>query len=358
MSSSRTSNHPGLRFGVEIELVVRSKHQKHNTFSSLASELHQHLSKAKVSSHIGNLVQKSGAAETYQDWTLIQDCTLPSNPAENTFGVELVSPIFYFQQQHIWIDQVQKTWKVLESDFEVHPTNECSTHIHLSPSNGPWSLIEAKGVAKAAIVFERCIDALMPGHRRINPYCMSNRWNPEYSQLSIPPIFNDISQAGDKLELGGRMCMCSKDSIHAQNTLNEEDFVHPHFRWNFTSLTERTKTIEFRQPPASKDARGTMTWIIFAVSFAQWASERANMALDPTGAAEIGDLYRYVMAGAQMSGVSDDILLGLLEDLFRGAKPLPAARHDLKTTTEQELELGAQSKRMPLQRYKETFCQL
>ncbi|KAK3299547.1 putative amidoligase enzyme-domain-containing protein [Chaetomium fimeti] len=358
MSSSRTSNHPGLRFGVEIELLVKSKHQNHTTFNSVASEICGHLNKAKVSSHIGNLVEKTGAAETYQDWTIIQDCTLPSKPTENTFGVELVSPIFYFQQKHIWINEVKKIWKVLESEFEVHPTDECSTHIHLSPSNGPWSLNEAKGVAKAAIFFERCIDALMPGHRRINPYCMSNRWNPEYSQLPTPLIFNDILQAESNLDLGDRMCMCSKDSIHAQNTLHEEDFVHPHFRWNFTSLTERTRTIEFRQPPASKDARGTMTWILFAASFAQWASERANTALDPTRTAGVGDLYKYVMAGSQMNGVSDDTLSGLLEDLFRGAKPLPVPRHDLKTTTEQELELEAQRKRMPLQRYKEVFAQL
>jgi hypothetical protein len=219
-------------------------------------------------------------------------------------------------------------------------------------------LNEAKGIAKAAIFFERCIDALMPGHRRINPYCMSNRWNPEYKQLSIPLIFDDISQADSNLDLGDRMCMCSMDSIHAQNTMHEEDFVHPHFRWNFTTLTERTKTIEFRQPPASKDARGTIAWILFAASFAQWASERANTALNPTDTPEIGDLHKYVMAGAQISGVSDDMLSGLLGDLFRDTNRLPVPRHDLKTTTEQELELEAQRKRMSLQRYKESFAQL
>ncbi|KAH6637185.1 putative amidoligase enzyme-domain-containing protein [Chaetomium tenue] len=358
MSSGRTSEHTGLRFGVEIELVLRSRYQKHTTFTSLASEICQRLKEAQVPSHIGNLLQKTGATETYQEWTIIQDSTLPSNATENKFGVELVSPIFHIQQKHIWISQVQQTWRVLEREFEVHSTNECSTHVHLSPSNGPWSLNEAKGVAKAAIFFERCIDALMPGHRRINPYCMSNRWNPEYNELSIPLVFDDISQADDKLDLGDRMCTCSKDSIHAQNTMREEDFVHPHFRWNFTTLTERTRTIEFRQPPASKNARETMTWIILAVSFAQWASERANTTLDPADTPEIGDLRRYVMAGAHISGVADDMLLGLLDDLFRGTNRLPAPRHDLKTTTEQELELEAQKKRMPLQQYKETFAQL
>lgn len=83
MSSGRTSEQSGLRFGVEIELVLRSKHQKHTTFTSLASEICQHLKEAKISSHLGNLDQKTGAAETYQEWTIIQDSTLPSNTAEN-----------------------------------------------------------------------------------------------------------------------------------------------------------------------------------------------------------------------------------------------------------------------------------
>jgi hypothetical protein len=83
MSSGRASEEYGLRFGVEIELVLRSKHQKHTTFISLASEICQHLKEAKVSSHLGNLDQKTGAAETYQEWTIIQDSTLPSNMAEN-----------------------------------------------------------------------------------------------------------------------------------------------------------------------------------------------------------------------------------------------------------------------------------
>jgi microcystin degradation protein MlrC len=83
MSTSKTSHPIGLRFGVEIELVVRSKNRTHATFEGLASEICQHLTKAKISSHIGDLSQKADATETYQDWTIIQDLTLPSAPAEN-----------------------------------------------------------------------------------------------------------------------------------------------------------------------------------------------------------------------------------------------------------------------------------
>lgn len=85
MSTSRSSDHLGLRFGVEIELVLRSKSRTHSTFQSLASEIRQHLEKAGISSHIGDLSQKptGNVSETYQDWIIIQDFTLPSTPAEN-----------------------------------------------------------------------------------------------------------------------------------------------------------------------------------------------------------------------------------------------------------------------------------
>ncbi|KAK4243772.1 putative amidoligase enzyme-domain-containing protein [Corynascus novoguineensis] len=358
MSTSKGSDTPGLRFGVEIELVVKSKNRPHTTFQSLALDICRHLGKAKVPSHVARLSQKADAAETYQDWTIIEDSTLPSNQAENFFGVELVSPIFYLQQPQIWIPQIQETWRILQREFEVHATKECSTHVHLSPANRLWTLREAKGIAKAAVFFERCIDALMPGHRRINPYCMSNRWNPGYSGRSMPQIFSDISQAESSENLGERMCWCSKDSVHAFQTLHEDDFVHPHFRWNFTALTERTRTIEFRQPPASRDAGQTVTWILLAASFAQWASERADLTLDPARTANLEDLHRCLMAGARVSGVSDN-MLGLLEALFRGVKRLPVPRYNLKSMTQEEQNgLRREATRMgiPFEKYKELFA--
>ncbi|KAL2192923.1 putative amidoligase enzyme-domain-containing protein [Corynascus similis CBS 632.67] len=358
MSTSKSSDTPGLRFGVEIELVVKSKNHLHTTFQSLALEICRHLGKAKVPCHVARLSQKADAAETYQDWTIIEDSTLPSNQAENLFGVELVSPIFYLQQPQIWIPQIQETWRILQRQFEVHATKECSTHVHLSPANRLWTLREAKGIAKAAVFFERCVDALMPGHRRINPYCMSNRWNPGYRDRSMPQIFSDISKAESSENLGERMCWCSKDSVHARQTLHEDDFVHPHFRWNFTALTERTRTIEFRQPPASRDASQTVTWVLLAASFAQWASERADLTLDPARTANLEDLHRCLMAGARVSGVLDD-MLGLLEGLFWGVKRLPMPRYDLKSMTQEEQdELRREATRMgiPFEKYKELFA--
>ncbi|KAL2156626.1 hypothetical protein VTH82DRAFT_1371 [Thermothelomyces myriococcoides] len=326
-------------------------------FLRLGQEICFHLEKAGISNHVARLSQKADATESYKEWIVIQDSTLPSSSAENLFGVELVSPIFYTQRKQEWIPEIRKIWRILEERFEVHATRECSTHIHLSPASGPWTLSTARGVAKAAVFFERCIDALMPGHRRINPYCMSNRRNARYGcGMDITQIFDDVNQAESLEDLGERMCWCSRDSVHARQTLHEDDFVHPHFRWNLTALTEsRTRTIEFRQPPASRNARDTLTWVLFATCFAQWAAERADAALDPAEPPAIANLYRYVRTGAHANGVQDD-MLSLLEGLFRGAKPLPVPRHDLKRMSEEELEAEATKKRMSLERYKELFA--
>ncbi|AEO58219.1 hypothetical protein MYCTH_2118656 [Thermothelomyces thermophilus ATCC 42464] len=357
MDGSQTFDQPGLRFGVEIELVVKSKSRNHADFRSLAMEICLHLEKSRIPSHVACLSQKADVTKSYQKW--IQNSTLPSNPAENLFGVELVSSIFYTQQRHKWIPELRETWRVLESGFEVHATKECSTHVHLSPASGPWTLSAARGVAKEAIFFERCIDGLMPGHRHINPYCTSNRWNAVYGGPDMPQIFDDLSRAESLADLGERMCWCSRDSVHARQTLHQDDFVHPHFRWNLTALTEsRTRTIEFRQPPASRNARDTLAWILFAACLTRWASERADAALNPAETPEIADLYRYVGAGAHVSVVPDD-MLALLEGLFRSAKPLPAPRHDLKGMTEEEMdELKTEAKRkgMSLEKYKALFA--
>jgi hypothetical protein len=171
-------------------------------------------------------------------------------------------------------------------------------------------------------------------------------------------IFQDISQVKSNESLAENMCWCSKDSIHAQNTLHEDDFVHPHFRWNFTPLTDRKGTIEFRQPPASQDASETMAWVLFAVCFAQWASERASAFLDPTRTAELAELYKCVMVGARLSGVPDGTLQGLLEKLFREAKQLPVARYDLKRITEDEdggIRMEAHKGGMSSEKFKELF---
>ncbi|KAL2188160.1 hypothetical protein L209DRAFT_778073 [Thermothelomyces heterothallicus CBS 203.75] len=275
--------------------------------------------RARIPSHVACLSQKADVTESYQKWIVIKNSTLPSNPAENLFGVELVSSIFYTQQRHKWIPELRETWRVLESGFEVHATKECSTHVHLSPASGPWTLSAARGGG--------------PG---------------------MAQIFDDLSRAESLADLGERMCWCSRDSVHARQTLHQDDFVHPHFRWNLTALTEsRTRTIEFRQPPASRNARDTLAWILFAACFTRWASERADAAFNPAEMPEIADLYRYVRAGAHVSVVPDDIL-ALLEGLFRSAKPLPAPRHDLKGTTEEEMdELKTEAKRkgMSLEKY-------
>ncbi|KAH6614702.1 putative amidoligase enzyme-domain-containing protein [Chaetomium sp. MPI-SDFR-AT-0129] len=379
MSSSRGSDQTSLRFGVELELVLRSKNKTHDSFDSIASELHQHLQNAGISNHIGDIAQKAHVTPNYDDWTIIQDSTLPSKPDKNLFGIELVSPIFHFPQMSLWLPNLHTLWHVLTTHFSVHPTPECSTHVHISPSPSPsshsssnnaadkptWTLPSTKSLAKSTIHFERALDALVPGHRRTNPYCMSNRRNAAYATLSQSQIFADIDAAKTLEELGERMCSCSRESVHAKNLMmmgdegeEGEGFEHPHFKWNFTRLTEGTKTVEFRLPPASRGVRDTVAWVVFTVMFAQWAVERGGVVLEADAkggkVGELGELKRVVVNGARGSGVAREVV-GWVEGLFEGVRALPAVRVDLKGVGEGEVDKEAGRMGMEVGRWRELF---
>ncbi|KAH6842466.1 putative amidoligase enzyme-domain-containing protein [Chaetomium sp. MPI-CAGE-AT-0009] len=338
-----------LRFGVEIELIVKSKTKTHADFLDLASEIQGHLNAAGVSSHIGDVLQKS--KEKYQDWTITEDLTLTSAPQRNVFGVELVSPVFLFKDQAAWNTEIRKVWRVLQQHFDVQATTECSTHVHISPAAGPWALAQLKDIAKATVVLERCIDSVMPGHRRINPYCMSNRYNQGYKDFEVPFIWSDIKKVANEKALARHMCWCSKNTLQGALIGATKDFMHPHFRWNFTSALSKKQTIEFRQPPGSRNADDTILWVLFATSLVRWAVVGATT-LDTEQPAKLETLQLCLKDGAEKNMVRD---VGPLVDLFRGAKRLPEGPFDLKTISAAEfrkLQAEATKKNMTLEQYK------
>ncbi|KAK3295090.1 putative amidoligase enzyme-domain-containing protein [Chaetomium fimeti] len=340
---------PALRFGVEIELIVKSKTKTHADFPGLALELQTHLAAARVSSHIGDVLQKD--KEKYQDWNITEDITLTSAPQRNVFGVELVSPVFLFKNQDAWNSEIRNVWRALERNFDVQATTECSTHVHISPAAGPWALAQLKNIARTTVILERCIDAVMPGHRRINPYCMSNRYNQGYKEFEMSLICSDINKAKNEKVLARHMCWCSKNTLQGAITGATKDFVHPHFRWNFTSALSNKQTIEFRQPPGSRSALDTILWVLFATSLVRWAVVGAP-ALDPEQPARLETLYSAVKTGAEKNMVRDvDLLMGI----FRGVKQLPEGPSDLKGVSAAEyrkLEAEAVKKGMAFEKYK------
>lgn len=261
-----------------------------------------------------------------------------------------------FTQQSLWVNQIRTVWSTLEKGFEVRTTTQCSTHVHVSPAQGTWTLAQVKGVAMAAVYFERSIDALVPGYRRINHWCKSNRWNHCFQRLSMAQIFQEIQKQTTIEKVAERVCLCAKDSPTGRGINAKGDFKHYTFRWNMASLASSKGTIEFRLPPPSANADQAISWIMFVVSFVRWAAQHAASKLDPSKPAELNDLLQFVVEGAQLSHVKD---LSPVRNLFSGVSALPEGPlQDLKAIAPGDLEkLKAKAKErdITMEKYKKLF---
>jgi hypothetical protein len=170
-------------FGIELELVVQpalfTDEAKSRTFvewDDFADSLRRDLASHGVQAH----VQKSFEAPDYADWTITRDGSVPDDPANNTWGVEVISPVNPEVSEKEWYEQLHNLWNLLESWYIVKPLDSCGTHVHLSTNIGWWSDFtdRLKCICKCIVYFERCIDSIMPESRRANMYCKSNRYNP------------------------------------------------------------------------------------------------------------------------------------------------------------------------------------
>lgn len=70
-----------LRFGAELELVVKSKSKNHASFDPLADEVSAHLTAAKVKNHVADLFAKDD--EKYTDWSIIDEISITPQRKES-----------------------------------------------------------------------------------------------------------------------------------------------------------------------------------------------------------------------------------------------------------------------------------
>lgn len=322
-----------------------------------ARELSKELTNIGVKNHVNEDHNKD--AEDYSEWSLIQEVTITNQMMQNkcmayanfrlghlsdtTYlytnsaigGMELVSPILDFQRPDIWQAHLQGIWWVLDQKFNTSNTSQCSTHVHVSPSEGQWTLDQVKRVAKTALYFERSIDSLLPLERRTNLWCQSNRWNTTLKAQSMSTLFSWIDGAASIPHVAFLMCTYSKDSDYGRAMGYTNDFPHHVFRWNFTPLSQGAKgTIEFRQPPGSSSAAETQLWITLTASFIQGAIQYAD-SLDSTKPPTLELFKGVILNGATVSGVSDK---SLLHKLFEGKNQLAPGAYDLKSLTQDDFE--------------------
>ncbi|KAK4208309.1 putative amidoligase enzyme-domain-containing protein [Rhypophila decipiens] len=175
------------QFGVELELLLASRKKSHPNWKALARDLSKRLAKAGIANHVNEGNDKS--RDNYREWSIVQEITIPSQPAKNLWGIELVSPIYPVYSY--WAADLSTIFSVVQSSaYNVVPSANCSTHVHISGTPVPFSAQELAALAKCALYFEPALDLLVPSGRRGSTayWCQSNRANPALRRVELDSL--------------------------------------------------------------------------------------------------------------------------------------------------------------------------
>jgi hypothetical protein len=286
---------------------------------------------------------------------------IPSHPKDHRFGMKLVSPFLRFSKRpESWQSELRGLLRTLNASFELTTTHQCFTHIQIVPASGIWSLDQAKGLAKSALYFERCLDALVPPYRRKSVWAKSNRNNFYFLTSPMAECFERIDAQTTFEGLATRMNWCSAVSPTgvALGAKPGVDFQHNTYRWNFVGLNEGGGygTIEYRQPPGSTSASELLGWVMLVGCLAR-LSCGAGGALKPDSKPQLKSLGEWLVYEAEWCDMPHK---SLLKDLIKQAVPvvpapgtIPGMDADVITFDEdQRLRWKANDRNFAMEKYR------
>ncbi|KAK0630262.1 hypothetical protein B0T17DRAFT_506748 [Bombardia bombarda] len=310
-------------FCIELGLVLRSRHSSHGGLHALEREISVQLAKAGIANHVTSSDErrKKSGSDNFQEWTIVSDRTIQSQPKDHRYGLKLVSPFMHFSRFDGWIAQIRTVMDVLNREFEVTTTHQCGTHVHIVPVCGIWGLSHVKALAKSIVYFERCFDGL----------------------IEAQPTFQ---------ELAGLLNWCGRSSPTGLALGQSADFQHDAFRWNFTNLNEGggLGTIEFRQPPGATSSSDPVMWVLLVGCFAQLSCSYAD-SLKPHRPAELSSLGEWVLYQAELANAKHKSLLRAL--FAQATMPhTPAKPVNMKADDEQRLRDRVTERKIVSEKYR------
>ncbi|EFX05225.1 hypothetical protein CMQ_3294 [Grosmannia clavigera kw1407] len=320
-----------LQFGVEIELLLGSRKKAYGSWSALAKDVSKRLLKAGINNHINEGGSRS--AENYSEWSIVQEVTIPSQPANNLWGIELVSPVY--PAAWYWAGDIDAVFAAVHGAFMVVASPHCSTHVHVSATPAPLSTVELGLLAKAVLYFEPALDGLAPTVRRSSStyWCQSNRVSQAFrDQQGLDSCFSIIDAAVDSAAVAGEVS-ATRAVVEAINLFpagsaygrahgKKHDFVRGKaFKWDFSGMLPKSAgcgtglgTVEFRQPPGSTAADEACAWVTLALTFVAGVTAVGDFGVDNVDAgASPAELWNVLHSGAAFIGWEG---LGTLEHLF------------------------------------------
>lgn len=313
-----------LLFGFELELLITSKCSLEAT--PRWEETVAELSKILLQNMIENEIYEQGSEgkPNYKKWTITEDGSIEQDRKVGRYGVELVSNISAIetiaQRSSGWRSVQEKLWNGLQHRFIVTPSESCSTHVHVSyRRKHGWSLKRLKLLAWTVIYFERCIDSIMPEHRRQNQFCRSNRYNSTLKGKSMREIFHLILQIKN----------------NEQGHVALAELLCPDgrwYRWNFQRMAKQNpqiQTVEFRQPPGSTTAQEATLWPQLTLSIVAGTIVNRHRP-SPDVPATLASLRELVLTGAMYIGMEDR---QRLTELFTNTQQLSDGMYPEETWT-------------------------
>lgn len=357
-----------IRFGVELELLLGSRKGKSpfESWSELAKDVSRRLGRASIRNHIHD----KRTTETYREWFIIREVTIKTDPASCLYGIELVSPVFKAEEQ-TWGRDLQTIFTMLHTNYAVHSSETCSTHVHLSTAGTTLSAADAVCLAEAVLYYEHAIDALMPASRVGSSgsyWCSSNRASHMFSggeavrgaaddyvvammaaqhakqpvAAAAPTPYNPAASLDTCLDIV-RACYDSgtftmdeaMNFFPAKSVMGitrgmKADFVHGKvFKWNFGNLYKASAspgvksiradgTIEFRQAPGSEYAEDAWAWVTLALAFFAGALfSDGHLPAGTEAGASLAELEGLLQRGGQILGWEH---LGELQEMLKRAR--------------------------------------
>ncbi|ROT38118.1 hypothetical protein SODALDRAFT_182183 [Sodiomyces alkalinus F11] len=369
-SSLAMSSIYDLAFGIEIELSVLAS-KKYSTWSAVAKDISARLSKKGLRNQVCDQ-----PSHHYRVWSIVQEVTIPSQPAKNKWALELVSPIFTLSST--WLADLETIFTEVGRAFKIEESPQCSTHIHVSRLDGrDFTPAQLRSLAQAALLYEPYIDILMPPGRTSalsssssssSYWCRSNRQSPVLAAVAsaavtgahpspssssssfsshspgsplaacldlldaaAPPARHpdDSDHRGAVAAIVETMCLFPASSAYGRAHGRKRDFVHGKvYKWNLERLlgdhADVPRTIEFRQPPGSTTAEDAIGWGVLTLSFVAgaMASGSGRAPLVPRGEeASLFEFWEHLHRGADVLGL-DPFLTEYLRSFVNRTMPV------------------------------------
>lgn len=161
-------------------------------------------------------------------------------------------------------------FQYLDTFYEVRVNETCSTHVHISIVNAPFSLEDLKKIARSVLYWEPAWEAITPVERRSNRWA-ANNWfdNDPFCKKGIREVLTILHNTSVFSDVVKLMNGGLQDPIEIWDEANRR-----HFRWNFQNLvphfrhgTPGSGTIEFRGGSGSTDCAMAMRWADIAIAF-------------------------------------------------------------------------------------------